>query len=76
MISRIMPVSFKGNADTNVVETTETQQLVTAPVAQTEPQVDTFTNTNKKSSGNGSLLIGILGIMDMVNTFLSMVTKK
>ena len=76
MISRIMPVSFKGNTDTNVAETTETQQVVTAPVAQTEPQVDTFTNTAPKKSGNGSLLTGILGLMEMVNTLLSMSTKK
>lgn len=78
MISRIMPVSFKGNTDTNVAETTETQQVVTAPVAQTEPQVqvDTFTNTTPKKSGNGSLLTGILGLMEMVNTLLSMSTKK
>lgn len=77
MISKIMPVSFKGNAETNVVaETTETQQVVTAPVAQTEQQVDTFTNTTPKKSGNGSLLAGILGLMEMVNTLLSMSTKK
>ncbi len=74
MISKITPVSFKGTTE-QPVENTETQAVSTMPITQTEPQVDTFTNTNKKSN-NGSLLTGILGIMDMVNTLLSMTSKK
>lgn len=75
MISKITPVSFKGTTEQSV-ENTETQAVSTMPITQAEPQADTFTNTNKKSSGNGSLLTGILGIMDMVNTLLSMAAKK
>lgn len=74
MISKITPVSFKGTTE-QPVENTETQAVSTMPITQAEPQTDTFTNTNKKSN-NGSLLTGILGIMDMVNTLLSMTSKK
>ena len=74
MISKITPVSFKGTTE-QLAENTETQTVSTMPIAQVEPQVDTFTKTNKKS-GNGDLLTGILGIMDMVNTLLSMTAKK
>lgn len=74
MINKITPVSFKGTTE-QPAENTETQTVSTMPIAKVEPQVDTFTNTNKKS-GNGDLLTGILGIMDMVNTLLSMTAKK
>lgn len=74
MINKITPVSFKGNTE-KIAENNDVQTVSTTPIAQTELQVDTFTNTNKKS-GNGSLLTGILGLMEMVNTLLSMSTKK
>lgn len=74
MISKITPVSFKGTTEQSV-ENTETQAVSTMPITHAEPQVDTFSSTNKKS-GNGGLLTGILGIMDMVNTLLSMTAKK
>ncbi len=74
MISKITPVSFKGTTE-QLAENTETQTVSTMPIAQVEPQVDTFTNTNKKS-GNGSLFTGIMGILEMVNTLLSMTAKK
>ena len=74
MINKITPVSFKGTTE-KIAENNDVQTVSTMPIAQVEPQVDTFTNTNKKS-GNGDLLTGILGIMDMVNTLLSMSAKK
>ena len=74
MINKITPVSFKGTTE-KIAENNDVQTVSTTPIAQTEPQVDTFTKTNKKS-GNGALLTGILGIMDMINTLLSMTAKK
>lgn len=74
MISKITQVSFKGTTE-NLVENTEKQNFSTAPIANVEPQVDTFTNTNKKS-GNGGLFVGLLGIMEMVNTLLDMTASK
>lgn len=75
MINKITPVSFKGNTE-KIAENNDVQTVSTTPIAQTELQVDTFTNTTPKKSGNGSLLTGILGLMEMVNTLLSMSTKK
>ena len=75
MISKILPVSFKGTTDVKTSENAETKQNSTTLVTNTEPQVDTFTNTTKKPE-NGNLLTGILGILDMVNTLLSITTKK
>lgn len=74
MINKITPVSFKGNTE-KIAENNDVQTVSTTPIAQTELQVDTFTNTNKKS-GNGSLFTGIMGILEMVNTLLSMTSSK
>ncbi len=74
MINKITPVSFKGTTE-KIAENNDVQTVSTTPIAQTEPQVDTFTKTNKKS-GNGDLFTGIMGIIEMVNTLLSMTAKK
>lgn len=75
MINKILPISFKGTTETKTSENNATQQAMTAPIVNTNTQSDTFTNTSKKSN-NGSLFAGIMGIMDMVNTLISMSSKK
>ncbi len=82
MISKITNVSFKNNTSELKTDAENTEvQPVTNMLEQDTKDVDTFETTQTQTNTTtepkkGNLITGILGIVELVNSFMSLLDTK
>ena len=82
MISKITNVSFKNNTSELKTDAENTEvQPVTNMLEQDTKDVDTFETTQTQTNTTtgpkkGNLITGILGIVELLNSFMSLLNTK